>query len=164
MSKDPSASFRWIVSVLRARGVAFVVSGGLAAKSYGADRPLNDIDLEIHGADFPRILDDIKPYATFGPARWRDEKWDVPQIVLDHHGQVIDIADADDANIHDDAAGAWVPSPTDFSRTEPREIFGLLVPVIAPDALIAYKSLLNGGHQQADIRAVEAFLRKKKTG
>jgi hypothetical protein len=160
--KDPANTFRWLVSILKAHDVPFVVAGGLAAKSYGSPRPLNDIDIDIRNEDFPKLLPAIAPYALFGPARYRDEKWDILLATLEHDGQEIDIAGGHDAKLYDDKAGRWVDIPCDFSRSEPREIFGVSVPVVSPEELIAYKSLLNGLHQRVDIEAAVAFLGERR--
>ncbi|MBU0625581.1 hypothetical protein KKF05_04525 [Patescibacteria group bacterium] len=75
--KNPEKTFGWIVGILKKYGVSFVITGGLAAKSYGSTRPINDIDIDIHDQDFDLILPDVKPYVTFGPARYLDERWDL---------------------------------------------------------------------------------------
>lgn len=155
--KNPEKTFVWIVSLLQARGVPFVVVGGLAAKSYGSPRPLNDIDIDIPDASFDIIRDAIGRYAVFGPARYRDERWDVLLATLNHEGQEIDISGGDSTKICDVRTREWIASPTDFSAVERREIFGIIVPVQTREHLVAYKSMLAGEHQQDDIRAIQDF-------
>jgi hypothetical protein len=159
--KNIAGTFQWIVAVLQKHAVPFVVTGGLAARSYGSSRPLNDIDIDIPSGDFVKILPDIKPYVVFWPARYLDEKWDLPLMTLDHHGQEIDIGGGDDIKIYDDGNKKWTAIPAGFSEAGQREIFGLVVPVVSPDQLIAYKSLLNGVHQKVDIAAAESFLKNR---
>lgn len=38
---------QWIVGLLRDRSIPFLICGGLAAKGYGSERELNDIDLFV---------------------------------------------------------------------------------------------------------------------
>lgn len=154
--KNPEKSFHWIIGILKKHNVSFVVTGGLAAKSYGSPRPLNDIDIDIHDKDFKTILDDIKPYLIFGPAHYQDERWDLLLATLNHMGQDIDIGGCDSVKIRDARTGEWKNDPSDFSNTEEREIFGLNVPVISRKDLIDYKSMLMGDHQKVDIQAVQA--------
>ncbi len=153
--KSPSNTFHWIVGILQKHKVPFVVTGGLAAKSYGSPRKLNDIDIDIHDADFEKIAEDIKPYLTFGPAHFVDERWDLLLATLNHEGQDIDLSGGDTLKICDNRTGEWHIMPTDFDNTEEREIFGLKVPVIVRGDLVDYKSMLQGEHQQVDIEAVK---------
>jgi len=152
--KDPQNTFRWIVSILKKHDIPFVVTGGLAAKSYGSPRPLNDIDIDISAKGFDKILQDIKPYITFGPDHLKDERWDLSLIVLNHYGQDIDLSAGETIKICDARNGVWHDNPTDFNDVEQREIFGITVPVISRKSLVDYKSMLAGEHQQVDIKAV----------
>lgn len=131
----------------------FVLTGGLAAKSYGSPRPLNDIDVDIHDADFNQILNDIRPYIIYGPARYIDERWDLLLVTLNHNGQEIDISGGDSLKICDARTGEWKSNHTDFSHVEHRNVLGQVVPVISRDDLVAYKSMLEGPHQKIDIQA-----------
>lgn len=151
--KNPRKTFEWIVGVLNKHKVPFVVSGGLAGKSYGSQRPLNDIDIDIHDKDFSLIAKDINPYVTLGPARYRDERWDVLLATLNHEGQEIDISGGDTLKICDKRDGEWKLNKTDFFNVEERDVFGIKVPVISRANLIQYKSMLEGEHQLVDIQA-----------
>jgi hypothetical protein len=153
--KNPENTFRWITSVFNKHNIPFVVTGGLAAKSYGSPRPLNDIDIDIHDKDFDLILEDVKDYVVFGPAQYKDERWDSLLITLNHKGQGVDISGGDALKICDARTGVWVLNKTDFSNTEQREIFGIKVPVVSRADLIDYKSMLQGEHQQIDIEAIK---------
>ncbi len=156
--KNPEKTFNWIVDIFKKRNVSFVFTGGLVAKSYGSPRQLNDIDIDIHDKDFALILDDIKPYVIFGPAQYRDERWDLLLATLNHEGQDIDISGGDTLKICDVRTGEWKFSPTNFSNVEQKEVFGIIVPVVSRRDLIDYKSMLQGEHQQIDIRAIEKGL------
>ncbi len=157
--KDTAKTFQWIISLLRRYQVPFVVTGGLAAKAYGSPRALNDIDLDIPASAFARVAPEVAAYAVFGPARYVDKRWDLPLITLDHHGQEVDIGAGDATKIFDGTA--WVDIPFGVEDARPMDLFGLTVPVIAPARLIAYKSLLDGDHQQVDIRAAQEFLKSR---
>jgi|ERR1051326_34011 hypothetical protein len=153
--KNPSKTFNWIVAILRKHQVPFVISGGLAAKAYGSPRPLNDIDIDIPNKCFVEILEDISPYIVYGPARLTDERWDCELLTLNHEGQDIDLSGGDDLKICDARTGEWKFMPTNFADTEQLEIFGLKVLVISRAALVEYKSMLDGKHQQVDIQALK---------
>ena len=51
--KDPKAALHWIVAILNRHRVPFQITGGLAAKAYGSDRDLVDIDIDIPEEAFP---------------------------------------------------------------------------------------------------------------
>ncbi|MES3031689.1 MAG: hypothetical protein V4699_00390 [Patescibacteria group bacterium] len=155
--KNSKKTFGWIIDLLRKKKIPFVVSGGLAAKSYGSPRDLNDIDIDIHDKDLSLISEEVKPYITFGPKIYKDERWDCLLLKLNHEGQDVDISGGDTLKICDARTGEWKNNPTDFVNVEQREIFGVVVSVISSKDLIEYKSMLEGDHQQIDIRAVKEF-------
>lgn len=45
MTKNTKEALKWMVSILRKYKIPFQISGGLAAKIYGSDRKLADIDI-----------------------------------------------------------------------------------------------------------------------
>lgn len=155
--KNPEKTFKWIVNILNKYKIPFVISGGLAGKSYGSQRPLNDIDIDIHDSDFNIILNDIKPHIIFGPDQYRDERWDLLLVTLNHEGQEIDISGGDTLKICDARTGKWKLNQTNFFNTEKRNIFGIKVPVISRKDLIEYKSMLIGEHQLLDIQAAQSI-------
>lgn len=157
--KNTEKTFQWIVDILQKLDIPFVIAGGLAAKSYGSTRELNDIDIDIHDRDFDRLVSEVAPYITYGPSHYKDERWDALLMTLDHDGQLIDIDGGDSLKICDARTGEWKLETTDFEHVEQRMIFDRMVPVIAPEDLVAYKSMLVGEHQQVDIQAAKDFLK-----
>jgi hypothetical protein len=153
--RNSEKTFHWIINILKKHAIPFVITGGLAGKCFGSPRPLNDIDIDIHDKDFDRILEDIKPYIIFGPGRYRNERWDLLLMTLNHEGQEIDISGGDTLHICDARTNKWEFSPTDFSDIEHRTLFDSTVPVISRGDLIAYKSMLQGAHQHIDIHAAQ---------
>lgn len=57
-----------ICSALAASGVPYAVCGGVAVTAYGATRSTRDIDILIHRADLPRVLDVVRPLGYAFPA------------------------------------------------------------------------------------------------
>ncbi|MFA4819678.1 MAG: hypothetical protein WC613_01830 [Candidatus Aenigmatarchaeota archaeon] len=159
--ENTKEAFHWIIGVLKRYDVPFQITGGLAAKIYGSPRPLNDFDIDVPDERLREIVLDVRPYIVFGPAHHRDERWDILLMTLEYKGQEIDIDGGYGIKICDARTGKLVPVPTDFSHYEEREIFGLKVPVIPREDLIAYKRMLVGEHQQVDIQSVEASLSRR---
>jgi hypothetical protein len=61
-------ALRWIIDILYAQKVQYQLAGGLAARLYGAERPLNDIDIDVYEEDFEKILPFVREYVVYGPA------------------------------------------------------------------------------------------------
>ena len=152
-TKTQNALF-WITNILNKKNIPFQISGGFAAKIYGSPRPLNDIDVDIPDVNFPDIYNDIKPYLIYGPDHYLDEKWDAQLATLNYEGQEIDITGATNCKISNKKKDAWLPYPCDFNKVSYMEIFGIKVPVISKDALVAYKKELDGEQQIIDIEAI----------
>ena len=158
MNNKLADALKWIVSILRKHNVPFLISGGFAANIYGAKRPVNDIDIDVPEEKMELLLPDIKPYITFGPAEYKDEKWDLKLITLNYNGQEIDIGGAFDTKIFDEQNKVWVHCPAKFETAQIHTVYGVEVPIVRPQDLIEYKKLLSGEHQKTDIAAVQEHI------
>lgn len=145
----------WIVSLLQKHEAPFQITGGFAARIYGAKRPLNDIDIDIPENMIELLVPEIRQYIIFGPGRYIDERWDLKLITLNFDTQEIDIGGAFETKIFDDNNNQWKHMPAHFERAQICTVFGMKIPVIAPEDLIAYKKLFSGEHQKVDIEAVK---------
>lgn len=150
-------AFHWIVDILEKRDVPFQISGGLAAKVYGSSRELADIDVDVPEKEFEKILPDVKNYIIFGPARYKDENWDLWLMTLRYCEQEIDISGAHEAQIFDKINNDWFWLQTDFSKSNLQEIFGILVPVVAKKELVEYKSRLRRDVDLIDIKEISNY-------
>lgn len=153
-------AFNWIVNILKARGVPLAITGGLAAKIYGATRPLNDIDIDIPDDKIDVIYQDVRDYVVDGPIQMTgegDDWWKGKLLTLNYQGQLIDITGADTLKVRDSINNVYVSCGTDFSKAVEQEIFGLKVPVVSREELIAYKKLLAVGwlNQKRDVEELE---------
>ncbi len=152
--KDTKQALEWVVNILKKHEVPFQISGGCAAKIYGSLRELNDIDIDIPQNYFEKILADVKPFVIYGPAQYKDQKWDLYLMTLNYAGQEIDIGSGD-AKISTKDRKEWINFDTDFSKAVKKEFLELEVPVIPKEDLVAYKTLLDGDHQQVDIQSIK---------
>ena len=148
----------WITAILRRYDVPFLISGGFAAKLYGSPRDLNDIDIDIPEERFKDILEEVKPYITYGPDQYKDGKWDLYLMTLNYNGQEIDIGGAMYGKVSNRERTEWISLPVDFSKAQIVNVKDLKLPVVSPERLIAYKSYLDGDHQQVDIEAARSYL------
>ncbi|RJQ26550.1 MazG-related protein [Candidatus Parcubacteria bacterium] len=149
--KNTEHAFHWIVDILERHGITYRISGGLAARAYGVNRELADIDIEIADADIPNIVDDVKPYIIFGPARYNDEHWDLELMTLNYEDQEIDIAGIK-AKIFNSETKQWEPCSDNLESIEIKEVFGRKVPIESMDSLIAYKTKVG---REVDLEDIE---------
>ncbi len=157
MDKNPEKTFHWIVGILNMRKIQFQVDGGLAARAYGADRELVDIDLVIHEGDFDKIIDDVKEFIKYGPEHYMDEKWDLKLMTLFHENQTIDIPGARNTKYFDGKNNIWVQSENTLEKSTIKNLLGLNVPVIPLDHLIKEKQILDREVDRIDL----SFINKK---
>lgn len=139
--KNTEKAFLWITEIIEKLVIPYQISGGFAGRAYGVERELADIDVEVADVEIQKIFQEVKPYVTFGPARYIDKNWDLELMTLMYQGQEIDIAGAG-AKIYNQNTKAWELLKTNFKVSQIMEIFGKKVPVISKENLIAYKSKL----------------------
>ena len=152
MEEHPEKAFQWIVGLLRSRDMAFQVTGGLAARSYGSVRPLYDIDIKVPEGSIAALAPFVREHIVHGPTRCKDEAFDIALMTLVYEGQKIDIGGYETARIYDAALGEWVPCGVDLNAYELRKIYGLEVPVMKKSDLIVFKEHLR---RPTDIEDIE---------
>lgn len=149
-------AFAWITQALHSRSIPFRVAGGLAARLYGATRPLGDIDLDVPEEHLATIAADLKAFIKFGPERFVDELWDLQLLTLDYHGQEIDLGGAQQGRVFDRKRKKWIHLTTDFESSPRLEVLGRSVLVIPKEDLILYKRMLG---REVDVVDVEQITR-----
>lgn len=152
--RNIESALKWIVTVLEDKKVPFQIDGGLAAKAYGSNRPLADIDLIIPNKEIAVLAPALRDYIKFGPARYRDKNWDLFLMTLEYMGQTIDISGAEEAKIFDKNNNEWVVMKTDLNNPEIKKLFGMHLPVIPKEQLIREKSQLLRPVDLEDIKAI----------
>ncbi|MES2203470.1 MAG: hypothetical protein V4474_04065 [Patescibacteria group bacterium] len=155
ITKNTEAAFRWIVDLLQKHSIPFQISGGFAARLYGSQRKLHDIDIGIPDDRFEELLPELKQYITYGPAHYVDEQWDLKLVSLTYEGQDIDIAGRTTIKFFDTDTQSWAPAHQDLTKSETKEVYSLTVPVIPKAALIAYKKKLGRAVDIQDVQALE---------
>lgn len=154
-------ALKWIIEILSKKNIPYQISGGFAAKMYGSNRSLNDIDIDIPESTLNLILEEVTPYITYPLQQYKDGKWDMQLMTLNYNGQEIDIGGGENAKISNKERTAWLKLPVDFSNTTNITIEGIQVSFISPEKLIEYKKHLDGEHQKEDIDATEYYIKIK---
>lgn len=140
--------------MLRKNRISFQITGGLAARAYGSKRPLADIDFDVLEKDIPKIAKLVQDHIVFEPKHFRNKNWDLELMTLEYRGQLIDIAGAKKTKVYDHRTKRWVGIPTDIRRAKIKPLFGMRVPVVGKEELIAYKTLLGRRVDKEDIRGI----------
>ncbi|MEX2272678.1 MAG: hypothetical protein WD690_14490 [Vicinamibacterales bacterium] len=151
---DDGEALGWIVDVLRRADVPFQVVGGLAARAYGARRPLVDLDFYVPTSRLDDVADVTAAYATRRPSHHRDECWDLTFMKLEYEGRPIELGGADRARYFDRHAGLWREAGIRFDASVEMTIFGIRVPVMPLDQLIEYKQRLDRDVDRQDVAEI----------
>ena len=148
-------AIRWIVDLLRSRDIPFLICGGLAAKGYGSDRDLNDIDLFVPGECFSDVVEAGQEYISKPATRYREAGWDLTYVQFKYAGVKIEVGSAAGASIFAKESQTWIPLDIDFSRYETVSLLGAELPLMLKEDLIRYKLALSRPVDIEDIRAIQ---------
>ncbi len=155
MENKTKEALVWIVEILKRKHIPFQITAGMAAKIYGSNRELYDIDIDVPEDRIDEIAEEAKDYITEGPYQHKSENFDLILLTLDYHGQPIDIGGAYDVKIKNKDTGKWEIYPTDFSKSQIHEIFGIQIPVVTKEELISYKSKVARLTDLEDVRQIQ---------
>lgn len=157
-TNDPqkiSQSLNWIVSILNRHQIPYQIIGGLAAKAYGAKRPLVDIDLYAQLDEAQAALEEMKPNVIRNPSPYRSTSWDVTYMALDYCGVLIEIGDSStNPRIYNQLGQCWEPLLFDFTKSTLMNLYDVEVTVMPKDELIRYKAMLNREVDLLDIQQI----------
>lgn len=145
---------QWIVGLLRDRNIPFLICGGLAAKGYGSERDLNDIDLFVPGEHFPSVVQAGQEFVSKASAHHQDEGWDLTYVQFKYEGIKVEIGNAEGPRIFDAGNQVWVPLNIDFSRCKTVHLLGLELPLMLKEDLVRYKTALARPVDIEDICAI----------
>ncbi|MBK7826439.1 hypothetical protein [Nannocystis sp.] len=153
---DPVATLAWLADLFARHGVPWRVTGGLAARCHGANRPLADIDIDVPDDALVALQPALAGFVVDPPYRHRSATWDLLLCTLDHHGQLVDLGGGSSCRIFDHARGEWRDDLFAAHEVVHRELLGRVVPVIPRAALLAYKRALGRDVDRLDVAMIEA--------
>ena len=140
-----------IVRALRKAGIEHAICGGVAVMIHGATRTTKDIDLLVHPADVPRIIEVVRPLGyvfaalpmTFDAGTPRERHVQRVSKLDDGQHMILDLLAADAAfeGLLDERLEVELPE-------------GPLA-VVTRDALLKMKRLAGRAQDLADIEALE---------
>ncbi|MDZ4785025.1 MAG: hypothetical protein SGJ02_03000 [bacterium] len=161
--RDTEGALRWVVGIFEELKIPYHITGGFAAKLYGAKRELNDLDFEIPDARLPEVFEKVKPFISdplsSTTVRQSNSTWDLLNITVNFKGQDIDISGGSTAKIFNKNSKKWDPIVSDFENVRRMKIYGLEVPVQNKVDLITYKDKISYDEQkhQEDIVAIKKW-------
>jgi uncharacterized membrane protein YhaH (DUF805 family) len=145
----------WLSGLLADRGVRFAAVGGLAARAWGASRPLVDLDFFVSGEDLDRVEPDISPFVVRPLSTHRDEHRELSCLRLEYGGIPIELAVSEGARYREAATGEWHVAEIAFARCPRRQVLGIPLPVLAREDLLRLKRRLDRAIDRADVAALE---------
>jgi hypothetical protein len=130
---------------------------GLAAYAYGGRRPVVDLDFYAPLADADSFLAKVAEHTVWGPEDYQDESWKLRFMKIDYGPVRTEVGDtSSEAEFFDRVAHRWVRQHIDFTRSTPRTVFGVVLPLIPLEHLLAYKAALNRPVDLLDITELTA--------
>jgi hypothetical protein len=149
--KNTKEAFVWITDIIEKLGIRYKISGGLAARIYGSNRELDDIDIEVEDEDINKIKEEVEAYVIFGPTNFIDENWDTKLMTLSYKDQKIDISGIN-AKIFNQQTKQWEDLSSNLEDVKIMEVYDKKVPVCSMESLVAYKTKLGREVDLEDIR------------
>ena len=142
-----SQALDWIVSLLTRHSIPYQICGGLAAKAYGATRPLVDIDMYAALQDAPHFqlfMDEITPYIIREFSAHLSASWDIVYLALNYQGTQIEIAESTtNPRFYNHRDGCWENQAIDFATSTRIQLYGVEVAIMPKDELLTYKAKLD---------------------
>lgn len=148
------AGLRWSVRLLRKLKIPFLVSGGVAVKLYGVRRHVSDIDIEVSDTDLSKVATKVRKYIKFGPARNVEQYFDESLVKLKYKGQEISFCGCDSRKIFNTKKNKWQTDRINLNESITKKFYGLSIPVIKKEHLIAYKKIVGRKKDLIDTQAL----------
>jgi len=148
-------ALRWIVHALDRHNVPYQIVGGAAARAYGAYRELVDIDIYVPFDEAAGLLEEVKPYVTWGPEHHSGDEWDLTFLKIDYGGQKVELGDSSSGpRFFDQKNQRWVEQRIGYERSASVELFGVEAKVMPKEELVEYKAVLGREVDRADLEQI----------
>ena len=143
----------WIVSLLNRHHIPYQVVGGLAAKAYGATRPLVDID--VYAPLDQAALEEMRPYIIRELLPHRSDSWDLVYMALDYNGMYMEIGDTSTVpRFYNRRDQRWEDQIIDYASSHVMTLYGIEAAVMPKDELLRYKAMLDRDVDHQDIEEI----------
>ena len=154
---DVGPALAWIVGLLERHVIPYQVVGGLAARAYGATRPVNDVDLYVPFDLAGFAIEEIQSSIVWGPQRHVDDHWDLTFLKANFGEQRVEIGDSSSIpRFFDAGEGRWVSQRIDYYASVRVELFGVRVAVMPKKELVRYKLALGREVDLVDVGQISS--------
>ena len=161
-TNDPQTigqALAWIVGLLNQHNIPYQIVGGLAAKAYGAKRPLVDIDIYAPLEQARAALDELQPYIIRELLPHHSASWDLIYMALDYHGVPIEIGDSSvNPRFYNRRDQRWEDQPIHYADSHIMTLYGVEVAVMPKNELLAYKAMLDREVDHLDIQEIAGVM------
>lgn len=148
MEEERAANaLRFIVPILRKYHFRWVITGGFAARAYGVDRNITDIDIDIDTSkdapEFKAFVEEVRPFMTQELEHYVDQNYDNYNFEVTFGGQVVDICPMAEMNVTDKIPGSYIHFYKDgFPEMETVPFHGLDLPLLSKRLIVENKEML----------------------
>jgi hypothetical protein len=153
MGRHAKKALEWIVGILNASQIPFVVTGGLAARAYGSNRALQDIDISINRENFGTLCGEVSKYVFFGPKVYKDDNWNIYFMSIEYQTEEIDICSSV-YDLYDSNLKKWVSKQRSLNFYNTINLYDITVPVVPKAALFEEKIQIGRSVDQEDLRGM----------
>ncbi|MCR4327737.1 MAG: hypothetical protein NUV46_04105 [Nanoarchaeota archaeon] len=154
--KKTKEAFEWIVPILRKNKIPFQITGGLAARIYGSNRTLADMDIDLPEKNIIKLEPILKDYIIYGPKMYCDNNFKLLLMTLNFGGQKIDLCGIENQKVFNKNTKKWEKEKINLSQATNKIAYGLKIPVIPLEDLINYKSKIRRRVDLIDIRNISS--------
>ncbi len=152
---DPSdlpLALAWLVDLFERHAVPYQVVGGLAARAYGATRPVVDVDLYMPFEQAQSLLAEIQPFIVRPPLPHKSDSWDLVYLALEYHDVYIEIGDSSThPRFFNRLDGCWEDQRLDYGASVTANLFEVEVKVMPREELARYKRMLDRDVDHLDL-------------
>lgn len=145
-----------VLDVLDRHGVAHQIGGGLAARAWGATRPLVDLDLWVPFPAAAAALEELQPRAVVPEGRSPQSQWDASLIVHELVGCRVELLDATSSPRYRTADGGWEALDIRFDASVELPVLGRRASIMPRAQLAEVKRRMDREVDRLDLAALEA--------
>ncbi len=151
MAEESSGNLKKALQILSEKlgvlGIDYGLTGGMAAKAYGSERSVRDVDIFFVKRDSDRIVEALQEYLKRGPGKEDKKYGSVWNIYFEIEGVTVEFI----SNAIFDINGrtySFHPSFNLFKRVKEKEIEGVKMKALSAEDIVILKSITQRGEEE----------------